>query len=325
MLRPLTLAALVLGVIAAWLWVSGGFDALVRLAAEAQREFQTGMARILRSLKAGEAGTILALVTVSFGYGVAHAAGPGHGKLVVGGYGVARRVRLVPLVAIALASGLAQATVAVAIVAAGLAVLGWGREELALADRWLAPASYGLIGLLGLWIVWRGVAHLRPGVPGPLEDGHHHHHEHTHTHAHTHAHAHAPAPSGTEDHTHAHGAGCGHAHAPGFDEMARVTSLREAALLIAGVALRPCTGALFILILTAQMGIFGAGIAGAYAMGLGTGAVMAAVAVAAVTLREGALAGVAGAGALGRVLPVVEIAAGGLIALASIVLMTGSL
>jgi ABC-type nickel/cobalt efflux system permease component RcnA len=76
---------------------------------------------------------------------------------------------------------------------------------------------------------------------------------------------------------------------------------------------RPCSGALFLLILTFQMGIGAAGVAGAFAMGLGVAVVTVAVAVLAVWSREGVLAGL-GAARVWRVLPWLEIAGGAVIA-----------
>ena len=100
-----------------------------------------------------------------------------------------------------------------------------------------------------------------------------------------------------------------------MEEVTAVTSLREAALLIAGIAIRPCTGALFVLVITWQMGIPWAGIAGAFVMALGTALVTVIVAAGAVGLRGGMLGSLAGSSLATRVVPVIEIAAGTLIVL----------
>ncbi|EAU43398.1 nickel/cobalt transporter [Salipiger bermudensis] len=294
----LLIAAATVAALAVWLWGFGGAAWVEASAAQGQREAQVAMAGGLRALRAGEPGALMALLGLCFAYGFFHAAGPGHGKLLIGGYGVGRRVPVLRLSTLALLSSLAQAASAVGLVYAGIWALGWGREQLTdAAEDWFAPASYVAIGLIGLWLVLRGGRKLltRP------EAGHAHEHAH-----HGHHHHHAPGevcPS------------CGHAHGPSLEQVEQVHSLRDALVLIGAIALRPCTGALFLLILTWRMGIVSAGILGTFAMGLGTATVTVAVALASVTLREGALSRLATGPAALRVMGAIEAAAGAVIAI----------
>lgn len=281
-----------LAVLAAWAF--GGADALAGWAAAGQRRFQEAMAGALIGLRAGEPGAWGALLGLAFGYGFFHAVGPGHGKLLIGGYGAARPVGLGRLAGIALAASLAQGASAVALVYAGVLLLGWTRTRMTgLADGVLTAAGHAAIALIGLWLVWRGARRLLAGLrAGPA----------------------GPAP-----------ACCGHAHMPDLAEIARAGGPRAAAALIAGVALRPCTGALFLLLMTWQLGIAAAGIAGTLAMALGTASVTLAVAVLAVTGRQGALAALPD-GRLARLaLPTLELAAGGIVLLAALALLRASL
>lgn len=356
MRKPLLILGLVLGVLAVAFWASGGLAALEHAAVAAQRDVQNALAKALRALKTGQPGAVAGLLALSFGYGFFHAAGPGHGKMLIGAYGMGSRVRLVPLVGIALASSLAQATVAVALVYAGILVLGWTREQLVgVGENVMTPISFAAVATLGLWLAWRGLRGMRAqreSAGGNRQEaatggqGHHDHdhasHDHAghshaaqghagHTHDHsTHDHHHAEkespphgyAPHGHPDHV--HDASCGHAHGPSLDEIARVRGWRDALALIAGIAIRPCTGALFVLILTWQMGIAAMGIVAAYAMGLGTASVTLTVAALSVWTREGALSALPGQG-LARALPLLEVAAGSLIALVSINLLLGAI
>lgn len=305
MRRPLMILGLVLVLGLGLLWLSGGLAVLETWVQGWQREAQNRLAGAVRALRGGEPGAVAALLAICFAYGVLHAAGPGHGKMLIGGYGVARRVRLVPLAAIALASSLAQAAVAVALVYAAVAVLGWTREAvLGASDEVMAPVSHVLIAGLGLWLVWRGVRGLqRQAVAG---------HDHSDNHGHA------------DDHGHVHGPDCGHAHGPTLEEVSRVAGWRDAAALIAGIAARPCSGALFLLILTWQLGLAAAGIAGAFAMGLGTATVTVVVAGLAVWAREGALATLSG-GRVARALPVLELTVGAVIAMVALGLLRQAL
>lgn len=279
--------ALAVALLAVWLWVFGGAAVVTQAAMDGQRATQNAMAGALRALRAGDPGAMAALMGLCFSYGVFHAAGPGHGKLVIGGYGVAARVPALRLSVLALASSVAQALTAIALVYGALSLLDWGREQLVgAAEDVFAPLSYGLISGVGLWLAFRGARRLW-GLRAA-----HHHHDHDHDHDH---------------------ACCGHSHGPTADEAARVTSLRDALAVIGAVAARPCTGAIFVLILTWQMGIAMAGIAATFAMALGTACVTVAIAMAAVLFREGALQRFEGQGAL-RATAMLELTAGLVIA-----------
>lgn len=294
----LNLGLVLAGCLAA-LWLAGGFDVLGRLVEQGQRQMQGTLAGAVRRLRGGDPGALTALMVACFSYGFIHAAGPGHGKVLIAGYGVGRRVPLLRLSVLALTSSVAQSLVAIALVVAGIAALGWTRERMVgVSDDVMTPVSYGAILALGVWLVWRGARKLfrrRPQVP-VLAGAHDHQPDHDH------------------DHNHVHDAHCGHAHGPSLHEVEQVSGLRDGLVLIAGIAMRPCTGALFLLILTWQMGIFASGVAGVLAMGIGTASVTVAVAGMAVWAREGALASLPGA-RIAAALPVLELGAGLVVAL----------
>ena len=290
------LAALIAA--AVWLWGFGGADQIARMAAAAQRDVQNAMAAALRALRAGDMAALLTLWGLCFAYGFVHAAGPGHGKLVIGGYGVGARVPARRLAGLALASSLAQAATAVLLVYAGVFVLGWGREQMTgVADRIMAPLSYALIGAVGLWLLLRGLHHLRRV---PVVHDHDHH---------------------GDDAVCGH---CGHAHGPTVEQAGSVRSLRDAVMVVGAIAIRPCTGALFLLILTWRLGIDWAGIIGAFVMGLGTASITIAVALLAVGFRESALRLVSGNG-VARTLAWAEVAAGGIVVILASQLVLRSL
>ncbi len=274
--------------LAVWLWGMGGADQVSRWAAATQRDVQNAMAGALRALRGGEPGALASLWGLCFAYGFVHAAGPGHGKLVIGGYGLGARVPAARLAGLAVASSLAQAVTAIVLVYAGVWLLGWGRDQMTgLADDIMAPLSYALIAGVGLWLLLRG---LRKITRKPV----HHHHDH--------------------DHAHDHGGGhcdtCGHAHGPTVDQAASVRSLRDALVVIGAIAARPCTGALFLLILTWRLNLDWAGVIGALVMGLGTASVTVLVALAAVGFRESALAQAASSRSTARLMAGAEVLAG---------------
>ncbi len=287
-------ALVILGLLAAlalWLWGFGGADQVLRFATQAQRDVQNAMAAALRDLRAGTPGALATLWGLCFAYGFVHAAGPGHGKLVIGGYGTGSRVSARRLSALALGASLAQAVTAVVLVYAAAFALGWGRVQMTgLADDVLAPLSYVLIAAAGAWLLLRGVRMLR-ALAGP-----------------------AGAVCAT----------CGHAHGPTPEQAAAVHGWRDALVVIGAIAVRPCTGALFLLILTWRFGIDYAGIIGALVMGLGTASVTVLVALASVGFRDSTLQ-LIGHGAVARAAAWFQIGTGAIVTTLALQLVMRSL
>ncbi|MDA7967183.1 hypothetical protein [Ruegeria sp.] len=272
-----------------WFWGSGGFDSLAAWAAGEQRDFQNQIAQALRAARAEQPQAVATLLTVCFAYGFFHAIGPGHGKVLIGGYGLGRRVAFWRLSAISVLSSLGQAVTAIVLVYAGVLIFQMSRQSLVGAtEQVMAPISYAAIAAIGLWLVFRAMRGFAR--------------RHRNQTAHTH---------------HDHGdvcSDCGHRHGPSAEEVANVGTLREALVLIAGIAARPCTGALFVLILTWQMGIAMVGIAGAFAMALGTALVTTLVGWTSFGLRGGLLASASATRFASVLAPTIELVAGLLIA-----------
>ncbi|WP_170414205.1 nickel/cobalt transporter [Ruegeria arenilitoris] len=279
-----------------WFWGSGGFDSLAAWAAGEQREFQNQIARSLRAARAEQPEAVATLLTVCFAYGFFHAIGPGHGKVLIGGYGLGRRVAFWRLSAISVLSSLGQAVTAVVLVYAGVLVFQMSRESLVgTTEQVMAPISYGAIAAIGLWLVFRAIRSFARRHRSNTAQAHH---DHGHHHGHDHHQDHDVCSD------------CGHRHGPSAEEVAQVGSLREALLLIAGIAARPCTGALFVLILTWQMGIAMVGIAGAFAMALGTALVTTLVGWTSFGLRGGLLASASATRFASVLAPTIELVAG---------------
>ena len=97
----------------------------------------------------------------------------------------------------------------------------------------------------------------------------HDHHQHCAGHAHDHDH---------DDHASA----WGHAHAPEPEELAGPGGWKRGLSAIVAVGLRPCSGAILVLVFALAQGLFWTGVVSTFIMGLGTAITVAAIATIAV-------------------------------------------
>jgi nickel/cobalt transporter (NicO) family protein len=248
-----------------------------------QAEFYRMLSGTIRQAKT-DGSAVWLLMAISFAYGVFHAAGPGHGKAVISSYLVANEETWKRGIALSFASALLQALVAVAVVGIAAVLLGATSSTMNRAVWWIEVVSYALIAAMGarlLWVkgraFWRELAAMRaPKSVGAAATHAHHHHGYDHDHAHDH-HDHDHA------HHHDHDDHSGHSHGPTPDELAGPGGWKRGLTAIVAVGLRPCSGAILVLVFALAQGIFWAGVAATFVMGLGTAITVAAIATLTVT------------------------------------------
>ncbi len=292
-----------------------------------QSEFYREMSATIRAAKS-DGSAVWTLLGISFAYGIFHAAGPGHGKAVISSYLVANQETARRGIVLSFASALMQSLVAVVIVSICAWLLNATAGTMCGAERGIEIASYALIAAFGARLVWtKGGGFIRALqvsrlAPAMAIAGHDHaSHEHDH-HDHHHGHSHALVAH----HDHVHDEHCGHSHGPTPSELAGPGGWQRGLSAMFAVGIRPCSGAILVLVFALAQGLFWAGIAATFAMGIGTAITVAAIAILAVSARGVAQrlsAGRDGGGTL--FMRGIEFAAAGLVLLFGLGLLFGYL
>ena len=276
----------------------GPFGRVFAWVFDKQQSLQRTLAMSVKSLKTDPLGGALTLALLSFIYGVLHAVGPGHGKTIISSYVIAneetvRRGVIISFIAAglqALSAVLLVGVLLIALGATGLQVNAWSNQ--------LESISYAMIALVGLYLlagqlrsVWRRWQHAPVTVVAArdahgLGDHHHHHTHHDHHHHSREGHEHHES-HGRHDHHHSPGDACD--HMVDARQLAGPFSWRKVIPVVFSVGIRPCTGAILVLVFALTQGLFWAGVAATFAMALGTAITVAALATLALGSRELAL------------------------------------
>jgi len=288
-----------------------------------QSEFYREMSATIRAAKS-DGSAVWTLLGISFAYGIFHAAGPGHGKAVISSYLVANEETARRGIVLSFASALLQALMAVALVAVFAWLLSSTAKTMCSAEKAIEIASYALIAAFGARLVWtKGGGFMRALQAKPAPAAAHQHHDHGHDHGHhhhDHGHDHA------HGHDHVHDEHCGHSHGPTPDQLAGPGGWQRGLGAIFAVGMRPCSGAILVLVFSLAQGLFWAGIAATFVMGLGTAITVATIAVVAVSakgLARRLSAGSEGSGTL--IMRGIEFGAAGLVLLFGLGLLFGYL
>lgn len=224
---------------------------------EMQRELNAHLRADLREVRdQGGLNPAVAIIGLSFLYGVFHAIGPGHGKVVIGSYVLSRRARLLHGLAMSGAASLVQSVSSIVLVGL-LALVLQGSSGLIMARAGqLELLSYAAVFVIGLWMAW--------GVVSGRVCCDHHGHDHDHD-----------------------ACGCGHDHGHSHDHGGHRPEWLQVLLTGGAVGLRPCSGAILVLLFTLVNGIFWVGVVSALAMGLGVTITVSAVSLGLLGLQRG--------------------------------------
>jgi nickel/cobalt transporter (NicO) family protein len=239
-----------------------------------QQNFYGRMSNAIRQMKTGsKSAAAWALLSISFFYGVFHAAGPGHGKAVVTGWVLATENELKRGILIAFMSALIQALTAIVIVSALLLFVSGASAMARDVAGFLESASYVMIAGMGLYLIWNGFLSFKRKVTvakaeaGPFTM--------------------VSRPEAHDGHIHDENCGCG--HAPAASDVRGEWSLKRAFAMAFAVGIRPCSGAILVLVASNALGLYWAGVASTLAMGFGVFLTIAAIASLAVYAKTSAI------------------------------------
>lgn len=230
------------------------FDRTVGYVRQQQRALYRQFADAVRDVKSGQSfATVFALVLLSFLYGVFHAAGPGHGKAVISAYLLANERAVRRGVILSFAASFAQALSAIVLVSTVVFALKGLGVTTKQSMGALITLSAWMIVAIGAWMLWSSLRH----------SGAHQHHDHT----------------GVCDHDH-------HVHPY---QLGEPLSWTKAGAIVAAIGLRPCSGAIFVLLFANTIGLYVAGIWSTFAMALGTATTVSALAALTLLSKKAAL------------------------------------
>ncbi|WP_086775266.1 nickel/cobalt transporter [Vibrio coralliirubri] len=253
-----------------------------------QREVNSELADLLYEAKSNPWGAGSYLIGFSFIYGMLHSLGPGHGKVIVSTYLATHPTKAKASLVLTVVSAFLQALVAILLVS----VLLWGfsASMRVVNDKanMFVSLSFALVAIVGALICWKAVKNIytamckrKPklkvktittlatdtaapisarspmalrssgsmvmGATNALQAA-------DHTHA---------------DHSHAD-CGCGHQHLADAEAINKASTLREYAGIIVTIGVRPCTGAIMVLLFANMVGLYWMGVLSAFAMAIGT-------------------------------------------------------
>ncbi|CAG9298366.1 nickel/cobalt transporter [Celerinatantimonas diazotrophica] len=213
------------------------------------------------------------LMALSLIYGVFHAVGPGHGKVVMASYLSTHRQKLKTSICLTMAAAMMQALVAIALVTVLRFVLTQTAHQVNNNAMNIIHMNSLLVIALGIWLAFSALKKCFPKKPK------------IHYQQFSYPANHVSSAVLRSVQNHPPQCGCGHHHSVSAEQLADAHNWRDYLALIISIGARPCSGALLVLTVSALMGVYWIGVISAIVMALGTGSTTSALAFITVTAR----------------------------------------
>ena len=224
-----------------------------------QRGLHIKLSDALRATQIDGFRASIILTAFSFVYGVLHAAGPGHGKLIISTYLLSHESQLRRVIALSFAAALTQGLTAMVIVCFAFWLMKLTMVQTRGIVNHVEVVSFGMVALVGFYITCMQAQSLRRKIyfSGKAIDN---------------------CADGSEK--------CDHHHGPGISEIEKELSLKSFIGIILSIGIRPCSGAVIVLLLAFSLGHVAAGLFAVLAMSLGTAIAIALLAAFSVYFRR---------------------------------------
>lgn len=320
---------------------TGPFAHLILWINAEQKRFYLLMTSALKAMRE-DPWAAWTLVSLSFLYGILHAAGPGHGKAVISSYMIANETALRRGIFLSFISSILQAISAIILVGLAWFVLRGTGISMGMTGRYMEIASYVLVILCGVYILirkFRAKPQVAPVIPaevaapetvwqGSLSASATQKPSALNT-ASRLKYQPANAKQVAFDHEFsgdgANCTACGHSHLADPSALSGDFNWKTAWAAIIAVGVRPCSGAIIVLTFSMLNGLMLGGILSAFAMAFGTFITVALLATLAVTAKNTALRLVKNPLMSTRLQTAIEIAAALFIILTGLLLLIAAL
>ncbi len=250
---------------------------LVMSSMQWQKGVNNELSELLYEAQAHVVSAGLSLALLSFIYGILHSLGPGHGKLIVSTYVATHPTKVKVSLMLTVLSALLQAVVAITLVSVLLVLFNASMKEVNGEANRLISLSFYAIVILGVMIVWRNGKVLYKTFPikkkalrvnrmTPL----------------TIKRINSIAKNAPKSDT----CSCGHVHFASADDINKASSIKEHLAIIFSVGLRPCTGAIMVLLFSSMLDNYWLGILSAFVMAIGTAFTTSIIAIMTVTGKQ---------------------------------------